>query len=459
MLAEPASGVGAYNPKNNKLLSFYTQREKFLSGEDTPRKYFERCLQVIEECNDEVKAWAFDNTDRAREMADAATKRYANQKPLSIIDGMPIGIKDLIETSDMPTEYNCELFRGNQPIRDAASVYYLRKGGAVLMGKTVTVTLGGGDPSMTRNPYDLRRTPGGSSSGTCAAVGAGMIPGGLGTHARGSTIRPASFCGNFGLKATYGALNRQGGFSAAETMDHLGILAGSIEDMWVMARFISENAGGDPGHPGLYGNATPPQPSKPERLIKLETAGWDQTDDTSNAAFNTCIANLAAAGVEIYTRKDDPIIEAYEAETKNSPELWRQLYRFEMRWPMYQYLDYDSEKIPPRLKAGIQEGAGLTQAEYRTALVRRAHWRTLHDELTRRCDGLITLSSPGPAPIGIDQGSAIYNEASSIIGMPAISLPLLCVEDVPMGVQLQGHTHRDEALTAVGSWITAVILN
>jgi len=459
MLAEPASGVGPYNPKNNKLLSFYTQRKKFLSGEDTPRKYFERCLQVIEKCNDEVKAWAFDNTNRAREMADAATKRYANQKPLSIIDGMPIGIKDLIETSDMPTEYNCELFQGNQPIRDAASVYYLRKGGAVLMGKTVTVTLGGGDPSMTRNPYDLRRTPGGSSSGTCAAVGAGMIPGGLGTHARGSTIRPASFCGNFGLKATYGALNRQGGFSAAETMDHLGILAGSIEDMWVMARFISENAGGDPGHPGLYGNATPPQPSKPERLIKLETAGWDQTDDTSKAAFNTCIANLAATGVEIYTRKDDHIIEAYEAETKNSPELWRQLYRFEMRWPMYQYLDYDSEKIPPRLKAGIQEGAGLTQAEYRTALVRRAHWRTLHDELTRRCDGLITLSSPGPAPIGMDQGSAIYNEASSIIGMPAISLPLLCVEDVPMGVQLQGRTHRDEALTAAGSWITAVILN
>ena len=249
MAVQPAPGVGQYDVNNPKLRSFHDAREKFLSGDDTPRDYLERCIAVIEECNDDVKAWAYRNTDRAREMADASTKRYAEGKPLSLVDGMPIGIKDLIETCDMPTEYNCELFKGNQPIRDAASVYFLRQGGAVLLGKTVTVTLGGGDPSMSRNPYDTARTPGGSSSGTCAAVGAGMMPGGLGTHARGSTIRPASFCGNYGLKATFGALNRQGGFSAAETMDHLGILAGSIEDMWIMARYISETAGGDPWSP------------------------------------------------------------------------------------------------------------------------------------------------------------------------------------------------------------------
>jgi Asp-tRNA(Asn)/Glu-tRNA(Gln) amidotransferase A subunit family amidase len=194
-------------------------------------------------------------------------------------------------------------------------------------------------------------------------------------------------------------------------------------------------------------------------MIVLETAGWAETDEASKSAFNGLIRQLADAGVEIYTRKDDPAIEAYEAETANSPELWRQLYRFEMRWPLYQYLDYDADKIPPRLKAGVQEGAGLTQAEYRAALVRRAHWRTMHDELARRCDGMITLSSPGPGPVGIDQGSAIYNEASSIIGMPAISLPLLAVEDVPLGVQLQGYTDGDEALTASGRWISRHILN
>lgn len=117
-----------------------------------------------------------------------------------------------------------DLFRGNQPIRDAASVYFLRKGGAIIIGKTVTITFGGGDPAETRNPFDLRRTPGGSSSGTCAGVGSTMIPCGLGTHGRGSTIRPSSFCGVYGLKGTFGALNRQGTYSAAETMDHLGVI-------------------------------------------------------------------------------------------------------------------------------------------------------------------------------------------------------------------------------------------
>jgi len=458
MAPDSAAGIGTYDPKSYELLTFHNRREQFLTGDDTPRNYLERCLAVIEACEGEVKAWAFLNTERAREMADASTKRYAEGRPLSLVDGMPIGIKDLIETCDMPTEYNCDLFRGNQPIRDAASVYYLRKGGAVLLGKTVTVTLGGGDPAVTRNPFDTRRTPGGSSAGSCAAVGAAMIPGALGTHARGSTIRPSSFCGVYGLKATFGALNRQGGFSAAESMDHLGIIAGSIEDMWIVAQYISEHAGGDPGHPGLYGGRTPPPAHMPQRLIRLETAGWAATDEESRDAFDDLVARLEAAGVEIFTRADDPAIEAYEQETGHSPELWRQLYRFEMRWPMYQYLDYDADKIPPRLKAGVQEGAGLTQAEYRAALVRRAHWRNMHDELAARCDGFITLSSPGPAPIGMDQGSAIYNECSSIIGMPAISLPLLAVDDVPLGVQIQGRTHCDEALTAVGRWISQEVL-
>ena len=241
-------------------------------------------------------------------------------------------------------------------------------------------------------------------------------------------------------------------------MDHLGVIAGSIEDMWIVARYISEHAGGDPGHPGLYGSRTPPPARKPQRLIRLDSAGWAATDEASKAAFDGAIRALEAAGVEIYTRKDDPAIEAYETETANSPELWRQLYRFEMRWPMYQYLDYDADKIPPRLKAGVQEGAGLTQAEYRAALVRRTQWRHMHNELCTRSDGFITLSAPGPAPIGIDQGSAIYNEASSIIGMPALSLPLLSVEDVPLGVQLQGGTDHDEELTAVGRWISQEML-
>ena len=137
------------------------------------------------------------------------------------------------------------------------------------------------------------------------------------------------------------------------------------------------------------------------------------------------------------------------------PDLWRSLYRYEMRWPLLQYLDHFPDKLPPRLKRGTEEGRGLTQAEYRAALVRRAHVRALHEELARRVDGFVALSSPGPGPIGMDQGSAIFNEASSVLGAPALSLPLLAVEKLPVGVQLLGPWHGDEDVVAVGRFLAA----
>ena len=213
----------------------------------------------------------------------------------------------------MPTEYGSTLFAGHRPKQDAAVVLALREGGAAILGKTVTVTFGGGDPAKTRNPHDTRRTPGGSSSGSAAAVGAPTVPAAIGTHARGSTIRPASFCGVYALKPTFGAINRQGVFSAADSMDHLGTFAGSLRDVWIIARHMARLAGGDPGHPGLYGGAAPPAPRKPMRLVRLEMAGWARTDDATGAAFEDVVASLAAAGVEIFGKGDDPAIDAYEA--------------------------------------------------------------------------------------------------------------------------------------------------
>ena len=250
---------------------------------------------------------------------------------------MPVGIKDLIETYDMPTEFGSELFKGHQPMTDAACVRALRLGGAVLVGKTVTVCFGGGDPARTRNPFDTRRTPGGSSSGTAAAVASRMLPVALGTHARGSTIRPASFCGTYALKPTFGAINRQGSFSMAYSMDHLGVFAGTLSDMWTTARFIASEAGGDPGYPGLDGALSPPAPRKPARLIRLDTAGWPVAEPAAKAAFEAYLLRLADAGVEIITRRDDPAIEAYETALAGMPQLWTNLYRFEMHWPMLQY--------------------------------------------------------------------------------------------------------------------------
>jgi Asp-tRNA(Asn)/Glu-tRNA(Gln) amidotransferase A subunit family amidase len=442
-----------YDPTSHELMTFHDTANAFRDGSDTPRDYLERCLEKIAAIEEDVMAWEIINTDAARAAADDAGTRYKAGAPLSLVDGMPIGVKDLIETVDMPTEFGSVLFKGHQPLRDAASVYAMRKGGAVILGKTVTVTFGGGDPARTRNPHDTSRTPGGSSSGTAAAVGGATIPVAIGTHARGSTIRPASFCGAYALKGTFGAINRQGVFSAADSMDHLGVFGGSLSDMWIAARHMAKLGGGDPGYPGLFGGDAPPAPKKPARLIRLDTAGWGQTDDATKAIYEDFLGTLSDAGVEIFSRADDPAIEAYEQVFAEMPELWRSLYRFEFQWPMLQYKERYPDQIPPRLLMGLKEAEGLSQAEYREALNRRVRIRDLHHQLCQRADAFITLSSPGPGPVGMDQGSAVYNEGSSVLGAPAISLPLLAVEGAPVGVQILGQFDEDERLAAVGRWI------
>ena len=417
------SPAGGYDPAKHRMFRFHDAAARFRNGADSPRAYLERCIEQIEAIEPAVMAFAFLNLDRARKAADESGARYKSGQPLSALDGMPVGIKDLIETFDMPTEFGSELFRGHQPMTDAASVRALRQGGAVLVGKTVTVCFGGGDPARTRNPFDTRRTPGGSSSGSAAAVASRMLPVALGTHARGSTIRPASFCGVYALKPTFGAINRQGSFSMAYSMDHVGVFAGSLSDMWTTARYTASRAGGDPSYPGLYGELAPPAPHKPTRLIRLDTAGWSVAEPAARAAFEAHLARLVDAGIEIITRRDDPAIEAYETAHTRTPQLWTDLYRFEMHWPMLEYYERYRDKLPPRLLKGIENGVHITQETYRAALVERKKFRSMHDGLAQRADGFITLSSPGPGPIGMDQGSAVFNEASSILGAPAINLP------------------------------------
>lgn len=452
-MSKPA---GSYDVRAAVPKSFMQRRQDFLDGRDTPREYLERCIERIESLDHEVKAWAFKNYDNARHLADLSTQRYKNGKPLSFVDGIPVGIKDLYETHDMPTEYGSDIFRGNQPIRDAACVYFLRQGGAIMLGKTVTVCLGGGNPSITRNPFDTTRTPGGSSSGSAAAVAASMIPIALGTHGRGSTIRPASFCGNYALKPTYGSINRQGSWSAAHSLDHVGLLGATLSDVWTTGRYAAKYAGGDPGHPGLYGVLSPPEPFKPSRLIRLDTAGWTQADAETKECFEKKIRDLEAAGIQICSRKDDPAIEAYEQIHAQSPNLWQALYRFEMRWPLYSYRDHDPSKMEDRLLKGLAEGANTSQERYRAALNTRRHFRAVHDELLKRADGFITLSAPGAAPVGMDQGSAIFNEATSVLGCPSVSLPILASEGMPVGLQLLGRRDGDEQLVAIGRWISEI---
>ncbi len=184
-----------YDPKAPGLRTWHDALPRFLAGEDTPRAYLENCLETIETREPEVRAFTAMDITVARKAADKATTRYRNGQPLSVVDGMPFVIKDLYEVKGMPTELNSPAMRGYGGDKDCAHAMALRAGGAAILAKTVTTEFGSSDPGPTRNPFDITRTPGGSSSGTSAAVGAGMVPAGTGSQVRGSIQRPAGYCG------------------------------------------------------------------------------------------------------------------------------------------------------------------------------------------------------------------------------------------------------------------------
>ena len=189
-----------YRPLESPLLTFHNHIPKFLSGKDNPREYLERCLAQIELLEPKVKAFVVMNVESARKDADASSKRYVDGKPLSIVDGMPFGVKDLYETIDMKTQMNSPVYKDWKGIRDSAHAFALRQGGAVILGKTATTEFGMATPPPTRNPFNYDKTAGGSSSGSSAAVGASMIPAASGSQVRGSIVRPAGYCANFALK-------------------------------------------------------------------------------------------------------------------------------------------------------------------------------------------------------------------------------------------------------------------
>ena len=237
----------SYDPATARYLCFADARRSFASGEGAPRAYLEQCLDRIAAAEPEIKAFVCFDLDRARQAADDSDRRWRENRPLSVVDGLPVGIKDCFDVRGLPTEVNSPLFAGNTPTLDAAHVDALRRGGAIVVGKTVTTELTMGYPGPTWNPWDPTRTPGGSSSGSGAAVAAGMLPVATGSQVRGSVLRPASICGVVAMKPTYGALNHLGGFDPSPSLNHLGILAGTLTDTWEVARYLAEAAGPDPG--------------------------------------------------------------------------------------------------------------------------------------------------------------------------------------------------------------------
>ena len=438
--------------------SFYASLDDFKSGKDTPSAFLERCLATLAELEPQVLAFVHHDVVAAREAAARSTKRWRGGQPLSPIDGMPIGVKDIIETADFPTEMGSALYKGWQSGRDAASVAALREAGGIVLGKTVTTEFATAPPGPTRNPWDTRRTPGGSSSGSAAAAGSGMIAAGLGTQVLGSILRPASFCGCVGFKPSLGAINRGGSHDGLSQSVH-GALAASIEDAWIVLRAIADRVGGDPGYPGLIGPASPPAAQKPKRLALLETPGWVKAQPAAKDALLRAVETLASSGVTILRRKDQSAIEKVETALGRALPVSQQINTWETRWPLNTYRQRDAAKLTPFSLERLAEAERMTLEQYRALLQERDQIRAAYATLAAECDAVVTLTATGPAPLGLEStGDPIFVVAGSLLGVPAISVPLLQVEGLPVGLQLLGFLDADPSLIATARGVRDLLM-
>jgi len=461
-----ATGDTTYDPRTFKALTFHDQVARLREGADTPRAYLERCLEAIAAREPVVKAFVALNEAGARVAADASTARWKAGRPLSPIDGMPIAIKDLLETQDMPTEMGCEVLKGNFPKRDNAAVWALRQAGAIVLGKTVTAELGGSHPGPTTNPFDPARTPGGSSSGSAAAVGACMVPTAIGTQVGGSIIRPAAYCGNVALKPTQGAINR--GERQATSMSSHGVHAGCIEDMWQVAIEIAARCGGDRGSPGLFGPSTPPAPVRPERLIVLETQGAPELDTAGRASFESLLQNIERAGITLLRRGDHPWIEALERSIADAAKVGGMITAWENRWSIRNLVNQNPSGVSARAQAILKSAEAMTPEDYRVLLMERAVAQQRHAAVGPLADAIILPSCPGPAPLWSGDvpgqplaprptGSSVFNMPSSMLFAPCVTMPLMSVGGLPMGAQFMGQQHQDARMTAFARWMLASV--
>jgi Asp-tRNA(Asn)/Glu-tRNA(Gln) amidotransferase A subunit family amidase len=423
-------------------------REGAISSE----QLVEACLARIRDTDEQIQAWAFLDPDYALVQARAADEARLSGRPIGPLHGVPAGIKDIFDTADMPTEYGSALYAGRTPARDAAVVSLLRAAGAVIMGKTVTTEFAFLSPGKTCNPCNPEHTPGGSSSGSAAAVAAEMVPLALGSQTNGSTIRPAAFCGILGFKPTHGLIPRSGALMLSRTLDHVGLFARTIDDIALLAEQL---AGYDERDPETRPRARIPfvevaveEPPLPPMFAFVKTPYWQLVDDETKQGFAELIEDLGDRVEEIELFPS--AIEAWD---------WhRTIMEAEMAANLERTYEKGRNCLSEALRAQLERGWQVRALEYQRALSRI---RPIHENFLelfeQRYDAILTPAAPGPAPKGLNStGDPCFCTLWTLCGMPALSLPLLqAASGLPIGVQLVGPRHGDARLLRTARWLAA----
>lgn len=422
-------------PLPNELSAAEAAR-RIESGELSAEKLAAACLERIALREPAVHAWAY--VDREQVLAEA---RALDSMPRrSRLHGVPAGLKDIIDTADMPTGYGSPIYKGHRPRADAACAALLRRAGCLVLGKTVTTEFANNHPSPTLNPYDPAHTPGGSSSGSAAAVADGMVPLALGTQTGGSVIRPAAYCGAFAAKPSFGSINRQGTKFVAESLDTIGVFSRCVEDLALALEVLS-------------GRPVPDFASFSKPRIGLcRTPRWRDADGATQANLEEAARRLSQAGAALSDFELPPgtdqlfdrhkIIMGYESA----------------RALAWEYENHPG-KISATLKPRLDEGWRVTRAEYDGLRETARLCRRALAERMREVDFLLTPSAPGEAPRSLaSTGDPVFNRAWTLFGVPCVTVPYgKGKHGLPLGVQLVGAFDGDSELLGWAHWAAGAL--
>ena len=404
------------------------------TGRASAESVAQSCLERIAAREPEVLAWQFLDPELVLQQARALDRMDRR----GLLHGVPVGMKDIIDTADMPTEYGTPIHAGHRPHMDAACVALTRRAGGLIMGKTVTTEFANRHPGKTRHPMDPARTPGGSSSGSAAAVGDRMIPLAIGTQTTGSTIRPAAYNGCVGYRPTWGDLRVAGVMEAAGSLDTLGLIARSVEDIVLYRHVLA----GEHGHPPALEAISAP------RVGVCRTQFWNTTDAATRTAIESCAATMAKAGAHVSNLDLPPSFDPIE-------EIHQRISSFEFARNRAWEINHHYERISQTLRENrLKHGLAYSFAEYREARADAERLRLQLDDIFRDYDIILTPSAPGVAPVGLNAtGSAAFSSIWTAAHTPSITLPLYTGEQaLPVGVQLVSRRDCDHALLEAALW-------
>ena len=420
-------------------------REGEISSVEVCSQYIER----IGKFEKDVKAWSHFNKKLLLEKAAEADEHRISGKPLGVLHGFPVAVKDIIGTLDMPTECGTTIRKKMNTSQDSEVVNLLKVAGAIIMGKTETTELAYFHPGKTTNPHDYKRTPGGSSSGSAAAVAAYMAPLSIGSQTNGSTIRPASYCGVVGYKPSYGLISRYGILKQSDKLDQVGLFGKSVEDVALLARVLIKKDLFDPST--IHYSAEDMMdvcrkgPLFDPKFIFYKTKNWKNIDKESQKSF------------EIFIKTFKKNIEVFDTPSyfDDIPKYHKIIHETDMANNFQLYYKKYKKKLSKEMVSAIERGLKNSAIEYAEAIDFMKRSYDSYKEVFEDYHGVLTPASSGVAPKGLgNTGSPEFSTVWTYLGLPSISLPLLTGKnDLPLGIQFIGDKHDDLRFLGVASWI------